>query len=142
MVGLDYVVLGLIIFFAIGMMWAYFNDKKLHRLGIYPKEKPTMEDVKRLALGGNMSLARRAYEVINGCDFNESKEAVEQIISPEEAKKLSAYPKGKPTMEDVMRLALSGNMKLARRAYRAINGFSLFKAREAVEQIIMTANKK
>jgi hypothetical protein len=135
----------LVIFFGLlffGLIWAHFDDKRLYRLGIYPKEKPTMKDVQRLARNGNMDLATRAYKTITRCSFKEAEEAVEHIIPPEEARRLGAYPKGTPTMEDVKRLAFSGNIKLARRAYRAINGFSFFKAGKVVEQIIIASNKK
>ena len=119
----------------IGAVMSGLDLRKKRRLGIYPKEgEVTMEDVTRFALNGETSLAVIAYREITGCSLKEAHEAIELIKSPT-ARRLGIYPKGKPTMEDVMRLALSGNTKLAARTYLISTGSSLKEAKAAVEKI-------
>lgn len=58
------------------------------------------------------------------------------------ARRQGIYPaKGKTTMEDVKRLALSGDTGLAMRAYRELYGATPRKAKEAVDQIASSSEK-
>jgi len=80
--GLVYVAILVVVCFAIGMLLAQLQVKKARRRGIYPaKRKATIEDVKRLALSGEVVLAMCAYREIYGVGIKEAKEAVNRIVS-------------------------------------------------------------
>lgn len=69
-------------------------------------------------------------------------EALRDHLELSRARQRGIYPaKGKATMEDVRRLALSDKVTFAIRAYREIHGGSLKKARRAVEQIVSPAGR-
>ncbi len=80
--GMVYVVILIAVCIAISMLLAQLQVKNARRRGIYPaKGKATSEDVKRLALSGEVVLAMRAYREIYGVGIKEAKEAVNRIVS-------------------------------------------------------------
>ena len=58
------------------------------------------------------------------------------------ARRRGIYPeKGQATIDDVKRLALSGEPALAMRAYREIYGVSTKEAKEAIDRIVFPGGK-
>ncbi len=67
---------------AIGVLLAQVRVSRARRRGIYPaKGEGTMEDVRRLALSGEITFAINAYREIHGVSLKEAKRAVGQIGS-------------------------------------------------------------
>jgi ribosomal protein L7/L12 len=67
---------------AIGVLLAQVRVSRARRKGIYPaKGKATMEDVRRLALSGEITFAIDVYRSIHGVGLKEAKRVVEQIGS-------------------------------------------------------------
>ena len=82
MMGLVYVAAVLATALTIGVLLAYVRVSRARREGLYPEQgKATMEDVKRLAFRGHVTLAISAYREIHRVSLKEAKSAVERIIS-------------------------------------------------------------
>ena len=80
--GLVYVVLLVAGLLAIGLLLAQVQVKNARRRGVYPAQgQVTIEDVKRLALSGEVALSIRAYREIYGVSTKEAKEAIDRIVS-------------------------------------------------------------
>lgn len=70
-------------------------------------------------------------------------EALHKWLEVHSARRKGVYPaKGKATMEDVRRLALSGETRLAIRAYREIHaGMGTREAKDLVDKMVTTGGK-
>lgn len=79
-----YVVIILVVALGVGVLWGQMRVNSARRRGIYPaKGQATMNNVKRLALNGEVVLAMRAFREIHGVSTKEARDAVDQIISSE-----------------------------------------------------------
>lgn len=78
--GLVYVILALALLAVIGAIWGLVRIEIYRRRRIYPqKGQETMDDVKRLALKGNTSLAINAYRALHHVGLKKAKDEVEKI---------------------------------------------------------------
>jgi hypothetical protein len=66
----------------VGAIWGHIWVVINRRRGIYPRKgQETMDDVKRLALNGNTTLAISAYRAIQGVNLKKAKQEVHKITA-------------------------------------------------------------
>ena len=79
-----YVGIFLLVALGLGVFWGQMSVRSARRRGIYPsKGQATMNDVRRLALNGDVVLAMRAYREIHGGSLKDAKDAVGKIAPAE-----------------------------------------------------------
>jgi hypothetical protein len=79
---LVYLFFAFLVLMLIGSLWGHIRVVINRRKGIYPqKGQETMDDVKRLALGGNKTFAIDVYRLIRHADLRTARREVDRIIS-------------------------------------------------------------
>jgi len=80
--GLAYVAAALALALLVGVALGQMSVSRARRQGRYPaKGKATLDDVRRLALAGDVALAMRAYREIRPASLREAKEAVMRMVA-------------------------------------------------------------